>query len=166
MKRILVRKASLSDIACICEIYNEAIVNTVATFDTVPKTLSEQRDWYMSRGDRYPVFVAEDETKVIGWASINAYSDRLAYSQTAEISIYVSFKSQGKGAGKALMGTLIEAAKQSEFHVLLARITSGNQVSVQLHRAFGFQLVGVMKEVGKKFNQLLDVHLYQWINNE
>ncbi len=157
-----VRPAVYEDLPAITEIYNDAILNTTATFDTTPKTQEEQAEWFHHHGDKFPVLVAENiDGLVIGWASISPWSDRCAYSDTGEVSLYVAASERGKGVGRQLLTALDHTARDLGYHVLLARIAEGNRVSVHLHEAMGFELVGVMKEVGMKFGSRLDVHLMQ-----
>ncbi|WP_284640837.1 GNAT family N-acetyltransferase [Paenibacillus silviterrae] len=156
-----IRMASLEDVPAILDIYNEAVLHTVATFDTVPRTLEQQLEWFGKHGAMYPVLVAEQEGAVIGWASLNQYSDRLAYARTAELSLYIMEGQRGKGTGRALLGAVLEAGKAGGLHTVLSRIVEGNDTSIHLHRAFGFDLVGTMRQVGFKFDRLLDVVLMQ-----
>ena len=158
-----VRKATGKDLAAITEIYNEAILTTVATFDTEPKTMEEQKAWFKAHGPKYPILVAEDKAQVIGWASLSMWSDRCAYADTAEISVYVKQEHRGKGVGRELMEVLMGEGQAAGLHTVIARIAEGNEVSIHLHRAFGFAPVGVMKEVGRKFGKLIDVHMMQKI---
>jgi len=60
----LVRRAVLDDFGAITEIYNEAVLRTVATFDVVPKTVEEQRSWFMSHDSRNPILVAEEAAEL------------------------------------------------------------------------------------------------------
>src|SRR5512136_2869705 len=99
---ITIRQATLSDLKSITDIYNEAVLNTVATFDTNPKTLDEQKLWFEKHGTKYPVLVAVEAKAIIGWASLSAWSDRCAYADTAEISLYISVDYRGKGVGRKL----------------------------------------------------------------
>ena len=158
---LIIRDASLKDLTEITEIYNEAILNTVATFDTNIKTLDEQREWFDKHGSKNPIIVAEKNGKIIGWASLNKYSDRCAYSGTAELSLYVKEESQGKGIGKKLMKEIIKKGEQAGIHAIISRIAEGNQVSVNIHKTVGFEHVGIYKEVGYKFGKRLDVYLME-----
>ena len=99
--------------------------------------------------------------EVIGYASLSRWSERAAYNGTAEISIYISHKHHNKGIGKKLMLSIIEAGKQAGLHCVLSRISQGNDKSIYLHQQYGFNTVGVMKEVGNKFGKLLDVTIMQ-----
>ena len=160
---IIVRKASLDDLAAITKIYNQAILRTTATFDTEPKSLEEQKLWFESHGPKYPVLVAEEDGKIVGWASLSKWSDRCAYSDTAEISLYIDEKERGKGIGRKLLETIVLEGEKTGIHSIIARIAEGNQMSIHLHQSVGFEHIGIMKEVGRKFGRLLDVYLMQKI---
>ncbi len=158
-----VRRATANDLAAITDIYNEAILNTVATFDTETKTIKEQKKWFNSHDAHHPILVAEQDTMIVGWASLSKWSDRCAYSGTAEVSLYVKHDYRGKGIGKALLKALIQTGENAGIHTVIARITEENENSIRLFREEGFENVGVMKEVGRKFGRLLDVFILQKI---
>ena len=158
---ISVRSATLGDLPAITDIYNEAILTTTATFDTETKTLEQQRAWFAEHSERYPIVVAEVEGEVRGWASVSPWSDRCAYSFTAEESVYVAEHARGKGIGRLLLAAAIELACGAGLHTLIARIADGNPASFRLHESLGFEKVGIMREVGRKFGKLLDVHILQ-----
>jgi phosphinothricin acetyltransferase len=160
---IIIRKATLDDLAAITEIYNQAILKTTATFDTEPKSLEEQKVWFESYGPKYPVIVAEEDGKVIGWVSLSKWSDRCAYSDTAEISLYIDEKERGKGIGRKLLETIVLEGEKAGLHSIIARIAEGNEMSIHLHQSVGFEHIGIMKEVGRKFGRLLDIYLIQKI---
>ncbi len=156
-----IRKATARDLAAIMEIYNEAIRNTTATFDTQPKTAEEQKEWFEEHDAKHPLLVAEQAEGIVGWASLSRWSDRCAYSGTAEVSLYVKEGCRGKGIGKALLKALIQEGEAVGLHTVVARISEGNDVSLYLFESEGFEQVGIMREVGQKFGRLLDVHMLQ-----
>ena len=160
---MMIRKATLDDLKDITDIYNEAIQKTVATFDTEPKTLKQQKIWFNEHGKNNPIIVAEKGEIIVGWAALSKYSIRCAYSNTAEISLYVREEYQGEGIGRKLMDAIIQEGGKTNIHAILARITEGNEISVHLHKSVGFEHIGIMKEVGQKFGRLLDVYLMQKI---
>jgi len=160
---LTIRKATPADLGAITEIYNAAIRNTVATFDTEPKTDVEQKSWFDSHGARYPILVAEQDNLIVGWASLSQWSDRCAYADTAEASLYVREEHQGRGIGRKLNEAIVQAGRKAGLHTLIARIAAGNQASIHLAEVAGFKHIGVMKEVGQKFGRRLDVHLMQFI---
>jgi L-amino acid N-acyltransferase YncA len=158
-----IRQATLADLGQITEIYNDAIKKTTATFDTEPKTLEEQETWFANHDAGHPVLIAEEDGLILAWASLSQWSDRCAYCDTAEISLYVKEEYRRKGIGKQLMKAIIQEGKAAGLHTIIASIAGSNKISADLCKSLGFQYIGTMREVGKKFGQLLDVHLMQLI---
>jgi len=160
---LLIRDAEIKDLRKINDIYNEAIINTVATFDTEPRSIEEQNVWFENHDDKYPIIVADLDGEIVGWSALSKYSTRCAYSNTSEISLYVKENFRNKGIGKKLIKAIIEKGDSAGLHVVLARIADGNKHSMYLHESVGFVHVGVLKEVGSKFGKILDVYLMQKI---
>jgi L-amino acid N-acyltransferase YncA len=160
---LTIRQATPADLGQITEIYNDAIQKTTATFDTEPKTLEEQQSWFANHDAKHPVLIVDEDGLIIAWASLSQWSDRCAYSDTAEISLYVKEEHRGKGIGKQLMRAIIQEGKTAGLHTVIARIAGSNKISADLCKSFGFHYIGTMREVGKKFGKLLDVHLMQLI---
>ena len=155
-----VRAATEADLAGIHAIYDEQVLTGTATFDTVPRTTAERLDWFRNDGGgRYPLLVAEDGGRILGWARLYAWSPRPAYLRTAENAVYVHADARRRGVARHLMAELIRLARERGVRVLVARVVEGNPASRQLHEALGFKTIGVMKEVGEKFGKLLDVRL-------
>ena len=100
---IKIRTATLNDINSISDIYNDAILNTIATFDTEIKSIENRMDWFKSHGEQQPIMIAEENHSIVGWASLSKWSDKRAYDSTAEISVYVQQNHRGKGIGKKLV---------------------------------------------------------------
>jgi phosphinothricin acetyltransferase len=154
-----VRPAAFDDLPGILEIYNDAVLNTTATYDYEPRTLEHRIAWFEDHVKHdYAVLVAVNETgRVVGWSALNRYHERMGYRFTAENSVYVAADQRGKGVGKALLGPLIEAAHRRGLHAILAGIDADNAVSIRLHAAFGFEKVAHFKQIGFKFGRWLDV---------
>ncbi len=160
---LTIRSATLQDLGAITEIYNDAILKTVATMDTDPKTDAEQKSWFDHHGTKYPIIVAEEDNLIVGWASLSQWSYRCAYSDTAEASLYVRGEHQGRGIGRKLTEAIIKEGGKAGLHTLIGRIADGNDASIHLAESAGFKHIGIMKECGRKFGRLLDVHLVQYI---
>ncbi len=160
---VVIRKAELSDLDTITEIYNQAILTTTATFDTEPKDASERLQWFQSHDGRYPILVAVVNEKVVGWGALSRWSDRAGYDGTAETSFYVEEGYRGQGIGRKLKVVLIDEARRAGLHTLIARVASGSDQSLHIIESLGFTRVGTMREVGRKFGRLLDVHILQKI---
>ncbi|MGA2242674.1 MAG: N-acetyltransferase family protein [Verrucomicrobiota bacterium] len=160
---VTIRRAGLDDVPAITDIYNEAILTTTATFDTEAKSVAERTQWLQSHDERHPILVAEVNGKVVGWASLSRWSERHAYDDTAETTFYVHSTHRGRGIGRKLKEAIIEEARRLRFHVLIARVAEGSRESIHLNESAGFVHVGTLKEVGRKFGRLLDVHIMQKI---
>lgn len=155
------RLAKPADAEQIAAIYNAA-VETPLNFDLRPRTIDEQAAWLRDRSGAYAAVVAiGDGGDVIGFASLSPYRTRPAYSTTVEDSVYVRADQRGAGVGRFLLDELVAVATRHGFHSIIARIVGGNEPSVALHRAAGFELVGTEREVGRKFRRWLDVVILQ-----
>ena len=159
MSDVTVRLATPSDLPGIQEIYNEAVKTTTATYDYEPRSPEYRQRWFeQHQADGYPVFVAVDAAvRVVGWSALNKYHDRVGYRFTSENSVYIAADQRGRGLGRLLLAPLIAAARQRGLHALIAAIDAQNTASIRLHAAFGFEQVGLFKEVGFKFDRWLDV---------
>ena len=158
---VAIRRAEPSDVPEITAIYNEAILTTVATFDTELKTVEERTQWLQAHDERHPVIVALVDGRVVGWSSLTRWSERTAYDDTAETSFYVHSTHRGRGIGRMLKEAIIEEARRLKFHTIIARVAEGSNESIHLNESVGFAHVGTLKEVGRKFGRILDVHIYQ-----
>lgn len=145
------------DAEAIRAIYNAEVVASTSTFDLVPRTPAEQEAWLREHSGAYPAIVAVEGGEVIGFAALSPFRDRPAYATTVEDSVYVRADWQGRGVGKALLRELLRLAAAHGFHAVIARIGGHNEASIALHRSCGFEIVGIEREVGRKFGRWLDV---------
>jgi phosphinothricin acetyltransferase len=159
---IVIRLATATDAPAIAEIYNHEVTRSTATFDIVPRTIEQQQEWLAARSGAFAAIVAVDETRrVVGFASLSPYKERAAYRTTVEDSVYVHQDHVGRGIGKALLGRLVEVARESGFHSMIGRIEASGEASRALHASCGFELVGIEREVGRKFNRWMSVAVMQ-----
>lgn len=159
----MIRRADKKDIEAIREIYNDAVLNTTATFDIEPRTYEQQVEWFKQHDNKFQILVDEVNTVISGWASLSRWSDRPAYEGTAENSVYVKKEFQRKGIGRKLLSALIQNARENGLHTIIARIAEDNETSIRMHAESGFIIIGVMKEAGRKFDRYIDVTLMQKI---
>ncbi|MSU64001.1 MAG: N-acetyltransferase family protein [Pedosphaera sp.] len=159
MNTIHVRPATITDVRAILDIYNEAVLNTTASYDYEPRTLEQRINWFVDHEKNgHPIFVAAASGgKIVGWSALNRYHDRPGYRFTTENSVYVAADHRGKGIGKLLMPPLVTAARERGVHAIIAAIDASNIASIRLHASFGFEQVGLFKQVGFKFGRWLDV---------
>lgn len=156
---VLIRPATRADVPAILDIYNEAVINTTASYDYEPTTLDARMAWFEAHASAgYPVLVAEDERDgVVGWSSLSAFHPRAGYRFTVEDSVYIAPGCRGRGVGRQLLAPLIEQARLSGYRAIIALIDSENAASIRLHARFGFERAAYLKQVGYKFGRWLDV---------
>lgn len=158
---VSIRLATAHDAEAIRSIYNIEVENHTSTFDLEPRSLEDQRLWLSQRSGAFSAVVAVIDGNVVGFASLSPYKERAAYRTTVEDSVYVSREHAGTGVGRRLMEHLIGMARESGFHSVIARIEASSVGSRALHERCGFQLVGIERQVGRKFNRWLDVAVMQ-----
>ena len=160
---MLVRPATLDDIAEVQAIYAHHVMHGLGTFETEPPDLREMRARHSQvTGTGFPYLVAEVDGRVLGYAYANHFRARAAYRHTVEDSIYVAPTATGRGVGKALLNDLVERCAALGLRQMLALIgDSGNAGSIGVHRSCGFALTGVMQAVGRKADRWVDVVVMQ-----
>jgi phosphinothricin acetyltransferase len=159
MSEMQIRSAKHEDLARITEIYNYYVVNTPVTFDVEPYTPERRQPWFEQfdvRG-RYRLLVAEEDGVVLGYAGTMRFRPKAAYETTVETTIYCAPEGVGKGVGRRLYAKLFESLRDEDIHRFVAGYTLPNAASEVLHRGFGFNVVGVFSEVGRKFGRYWDV---------
>jgi len=162
MSAVSLRAAQVSDAEAIAVIYNYEVEYSTATFDLVPRSIEAQREWITARSGAFSALVADDSAAdVIGFAALSTYRDRAGYRTTVENSVYVHRDHQRRGVGKLLLSALLEVARDSGFHTVIARIDSQSSGSLALHESLGFVVVGVERQIGRKFGRWLDSVIMQ-----
>jgi phosphinothricin acetyltransferase len=154
-----IRPARESDAARLAEIYNPYVLETAITFEVEPVDEANRRAWIAQHADtgRWRLLVAEEAGRVVGWANSRRFHERKAYEPTIETGIYLEAAAHGGGIGSALYRALFDALAGEDVHRVIASITLPNDASLALHRRFGFREVGVLSEVGRKFDRWWDV---------
>jgi L-amino acid N-acyltransferase len=158
---IEIRTAGIADITAITSIYNDAVLNTTATFDTEIKDQEDRKQWLLNRTADFPVIVAIKNQQVLGYAAINQWSPKKGYDLCGEVSFYVAPQFRNQGIGKELLSHLISMCTQTNLQTIISRITQGNDSSIHLHKLNNFEMVGVLKKCGNKFGKVIDVTIMQ-----
>ena len=161
---ISIRPFNFDDISDILEIVNHYILNTTAVYDYEARTFEQQKEILQYKTEKnFPFLVATINSKVVGFGTYGDFRFKKAYQFTAEHSVYIHPNYQGFGIGKLLLTELISIAKSNKIHTLIAVIDSENSGSVDFHKKFGFETIGVIKESGFKFDKWLHSVLMQLI---
>jgi len=156
------RPSTDADVPAITAIYGHHVLHGTGTFETTPPTetdMAGRRADVLGKGLPYLVAEAEDG-RILGFAYCQWFKPRPAYRFSAEDSIYLHPDAAGQGLGKQLLAELVARAEAAGIRKLIAVIgDSANAGSIGVHRAQGFEHVGVLKNCGWKFGQWRDVVL-------
>ncbi len=163
MSDVEIRPATEDDRPAIVAIYNHYVTHTPITFDLEPFTVEQRTPWFdqFAPTGRHRLLVALSSSGVCGYAGSHQFRTKAAYDTTVETTIYCAPDATGRGIGRALYRALFDAIANEDLHMSVAGITLPNEASVALHRAFGFTLVGVMHDVGRKFDRYWDVGWFE-----
>jgi phosphinothricin acetyltransferase len=125
------------------EIYVEGLATGQASFETEAPT------WEQWNNARLPAcrLVARDSIGIVGWAALSPVSSRRVYRGVAEASVYIAERGRRKGAGRALLEALIEAAEAAGIWTLEAKVFPENAASLTLCDRCGFRRVGVREKL-------------------
>lgn len=159
---LLIRTAGVADVPAIAAIYASYVLTSAATFELEPPGDGElgQRMRSVIEGG-LPYLVAEVDGVVAGYAYASAFRAREAYRFTVEDSVYVGVEYAGRGVGRELLKELLARCRVAGCRQMIAVISGVNPASVAMHKSMGFADVGVLREVGYKFDAWQDVTLMQ-----
>ncbi len=160
---IQIRPASEADMGAVQEIYAREVTEGRVSFELEPPDLEEIcRRFRAARDAGYPYLVASLDGRIAGYAYAGPYRARPAYRFTVENSVYVAPWARRRGVASRLLETLISECEALPYRQMVAIIgDSDNQASIDLHRKAGFRLVGILEDVGYKFDLWLDTVIMQ-----
>ena len=163
----VIRDAVAADLPAILDIYNDAVLNTLAIWNEQIVDLANRQQWFEARqAQGYPILVIADATGTAqGYASFGDWRPFEGFRHTVEHSVYVHPEQRGKRLGPQLLEALIERAKGCNKHVMVAAIEGGNAASIHVHKQLGFVTSGRMPQVGIKFGRWLDLTFMQLMLN-
>jgi phosphinothricin acetyltransferase len=156
---VQIRPAVRDDLPRLTEIYNYYVVHTPVTFDVEPYTVERRESWFAQFGasGRYRLLVAEENGIVLGYTGSTRFRPKAAYETTVETTIYCDPNATGKGIGTRLYAALFDAVRGEDIHRFVAGYALPNPATAAIHERFGFKVVGVFSENGRKFGKYWDV---------
>jgi phosphinothricin acetyltransferase len=159
----VVRPGEPEDLAALTALYNHYVTTSHVTFDVTPFTRDERREWFSHYADTGPhrLLVAEDQGRLLGYATSGPFRPKPGYRTTVETTVYVAEDAGGRGVGSALYERLFEALAGEDLHRAYAGVAVPNLPSRALHLRFGFTSIGVFREVGTKFGRYIDVEWFE-----
>jgi phosphinothricin acetyltransferase len=150
-----------SDLPEVKKIYDWFIAHSTATFHTEPIQVDELKEFLYVDHPLYKSYLIYADKEIAGYCFLTNYKKRQAYDRTAELTIYLKPEFFGKGIGKIAVAHLEKVASEKGLKNLLAIITGDNDGSIALFKSCGYVQCADFKNVGEKFNKVLDVVAFQ-----
>lgn len=165
MDGVAIRPGRADDLPALTELYNHYVRETPITFDLEPFSEAGRREWLRGFAEtgRHRLWVSESAGRLSGYASSRSFRPKAAYDTTVETTIYLAPDATGAGLGRRLYGVLLDSLVGQGVHRAVGGVTLPNPASLALHRRFGFESIGIFREVGYKFERYWDV---QWFQKE
>lgn len=158
----MIRPVTAADAPALSAIYNHYVLHTVVTFEEEPVADAEMAARIEAVAVRsLPYFAHEEAGAVVGYAYAGPWRARSAYRSSVEASVYVRPDAVGRGVGRGLYGSVVDACRERGLHAVIGGIALPNEASVRLHEALGFEKVAHFREVGFKHGRWVDVGYWQ-----
>jgi phosphinothricin acetyltransferase len=154
---MIVRPAEPRDLPALVAIWNPVIRDTIVTFSSeerTEETLAAMIDARRAAGHEF--FVAEDQGRMLGFATYVQFRGGNGYLTSMEHTIVLAPEARGRGAGRALMRAVEDHARAAGAHTMVGVVSAENEAGVAFHTACGYQTQGTLREVGRKFGRYLD----------
>lgn len=162
-----IRPFQPSDISQMLGIYNEVIANSTAIYIETPSSLTILQKWVDEKlAKNYPVLIAVEDGKVLGFSTFGDWRAKPGYRYTVEHTVHMHVDARGKGVGAQLLQALFPCAHALGKHVMLGVVDGENTGSIRFHERLGFTEVARFPQVGFKFNRWLDAVFMQRFINE
>ncbi len=159
---MIIRNSNAEDHERILEIYNQAVVEGFRTADTEPVSLTKRKNWFsLHNNDHYPIFVAQEGEKIIGWCSLSPYrTGRKALSSLAEISYYIDLDHRGQKVASRLIEHALDKAKTLGLKNFIAILLDINRESIKILEKYHFKKWGHLPEIADCNDTICGQYIY------
>ncbi len=151
------RNATEDDAPAIAAIYGPYCQATPISFEIDAPSSDEIRGRIAKVLPEYPWLVCELDGRLVGYAYASRHHERAAYRWAVNVAIYLDGDCHRRGIGRALYSALFSMLTAQGYYTAYAGITLPNEASVGLHRAMGFEPIGVYHGAGYKLGAWHDV---------
>ena len=159
--RLTIRDAAPEDAAVVAAIYNASAPEGDPVLGESPKGEAGVRRLIDGLGEREALVLLERDDDVLGWGLVKCYSDRPGYRFCGEILVFVRPDQRRRGYGTRLQQVLVERGKAFRYHHLLGRVWGSNAACLAFHEAFGYEVVGIQRDIGYLNGRWEDVVVLQ-----
>ena len=159
----MIRTVTTRDAEQICNIYNHYIKHTCISFEESPVSIKQMQQRIKDISASFSWLVYEIDQQILGYAYASRWKTRSAYRYSVESTVYLSQQAAGQGIGSQLYAALIAELKETDAHSVIGCIALPNEASIALHEKIGFEKVAHFKEVGRKFDEWIDVGFWELV---
>jgi L-amino acid N-acyltransferase YncA len=152
-----IRAATAEDADACATLYAPYVTDTAITFEYEPPSPAEMAGRIAAAQRTHAWLVLEDGDRVVGFAYGGPYKARAAYRWSCEVSVYLERGRRRTGGGRALYEALFARLGERGFRTAVAGMALPNDASEGLHRAMGFEPIGVQRRIGWKHGAWHDV---------
>ncbi len=158
---IAIRSATVADAPRCAEIYAPFVTDSWVSFELEAPGPEEMAGRIVKALQSHDWLVAELDGVVMGYACGSEHRTRGAYRTSCDVAVYVDARQKRQGIGRSLYEALLPSLKDRDLHAAFAGIALPNDASIALHRAMGFDPVGIYRQVGWKMGDWRDVAWFQ-----
>ena len=152
-----IRDGRAADAAACAAIYAPYVLDIAVTFETEPPGPAEMAERIATATRSHAWLVLEAEDRIVGYAYGGPFKARAAYRWSCEVSVYLEHGRVRTGRRSCAVRRVADPVGRSWYRTAVAGMTLPNEASVGLHRAMGFELVGVNTRIGWKLDRWHDV---------
>jgi phosphinothricin acetyltransferase len=160
-----IRPARSDDAPALREIFNDAVEDGLATFDSALRSIEDQKRLIAiaEQDSQHPLFVAELRNWVCGLVSIEPLEERVHGGEVGEVTVFVRRSFRSYGIGRQLMRVAQTEAARLGYRKLIGRVLSDNEESLRLCKVTGWRVVGIHEQHARHGNRLRDVTVVEYL---
>ena len=149
------------DGAACAAIYAPYVVEGVASFESEPPDAGQMAARIAAASRTHAWLIVERDGEPAGYAYATAHRGRAAYRWAADVAVYVDPRRRREGVGRELSAALLGLRGRQRIQIACAGSTLPTDARVGLHEAFGFERVGIYRQIGFKHGAWHDVGWWQ-----
>src|SRR5690606_4365208 len=145
-----IRMATPGDAHGMLAVYRPYVETTANTFEYEVPSVEDFTGRVQAVIPDFPWLVCEHNGIIVGYACAHKHRERAAYQWSPESTVYIAQAYHGKGIARILYEALFAMLRLQGFVNVYAGVLATNINSTQFHRAFGFEEIGLFKNIGYK----------------
>lgn len=148
-----IRLVTPADAAEVLSVYKPYVETTSNTFEYEVPSVEEISGRISAIIPHFPWLVCLHNGSVIGYAYAHKHRERAAYQWSPESTVYLAQAYHSRGIARILYDALFAMLRLQGFVNVYAGVLSTNSGSNHLHRAAGFEEIGIYKNIGYKLGE-------------